>query len=368
MDTISDNLLHSLAQNYLACLADFPADLQPEHLDVPDGEQVAVFTGLIAFRLVIGNIYTYFARLAASGDRWLDREICYRAIEAPVKLLWALGAAGQLVQSPDGLDLLASRADLDRVTRLRSLKDPAAAFAVLEAVGFRIDYRSADGLSCPGGFKKCAAAAVRYPDQNEALLRALAYYAAHMPVVKNGTPFEIFLRADFRPLLPGYAVYLPHLPADEGEVIRTFDPVTREMWLEITRWAASRFPQYRAFYRVPRLRNRGWLADYSAKGKDYGLWTFIGEDGGLRVRMVLKPKGYRYSLEHIDELSPRFQELYLNCCACRDCIHCGKHIFFAHGDHLHRLCKGPWFYSPYLHPEDLPDVERLIDIHIANLK
>jgi hypothetical protein len=139
------------------------------------------------------------------------------------------------------------------------------------------------------------------------------------------------------------------------------------MWHEIMAFTAARYPQYRPYIRVPRLRSRGWLADFSTTGKDYGTWTIIGEEGGFWMRIAPKAQGYQYILTHIDQFSPRFQEIYLNCSACSDCTHCGKHFFFQHGDHVHRLCKGPWFYSPHLRPEDIADIERLIDIHLANL-
>ena len=41
------------------------------------------------------------------------------------------------------------------------------------------------------------------------------------------------MRADFRPLLPGYAIRMPHLPAEEEEVTRTFTPATLAIWREI---------------------------------------------------------------------------------------------------------------------------------------
>lgn len=72
-------------------------------------------------------------------------------------------------------------------------------------------------------------------------------------------------------------------------------------------------------------------------------------------------------LEHIGDLSPQFQETYLDSVACKDCTRCGKHFFYTHGDHVHRLCKSPWHFSPYLSIEDLPDIERLIDLRLADV-
>ena len=370
MNATSDSLTHSIARSYSLCLADFPSDLKPEHLDVPAGEQATLLAGLSTLRAVIGGIYDHFAHFTPTGERWSDREYCYRAIEGPVKLLWALGFSGQLIQGPAGLELLVSRGDLAVALKRCGVKDPPGAFAVLETVGFSLDYRGADGLTQPGGYKKCAAVAVRYPAHNEHLLRALTYYAARLPEKKGtqkGIIFEVLLRADFRPLLPGYAFHVPHLPAEEEEVTRMFDPATLEVWRAITGFMASRHPQYRLFFRVPGIRNRRWVADYSTKDNDYGLWSIFTEEGGLYVRIVLNTRGLHDLLEHIDVLSPHFQETYLTSVACKDCSHCGKHVFYTHGDHVHRLCKSPWYFSPYLRLEDLPDIERLVDFRLANL-
>ncbi len=371
MDTTSEILIHRMARNYLLCLADFPPDLKPEHLPVPAEEQTALFDGLHSLYAAIQGIYHYFAGLPVSPETagsWSEDEYCWKAIEGPVKILWGLGTVGRLAAGPDGVELCANKAELDLALKSRGFKAPAPSFAALEALGFLIDYRGPDGQKTPGGYKKSSAIHFSAPESNEVFLRALIVYAACFPVIKNGKPIEIFLRADFRPLLPGYTVALPHISLEKEEIDRTLEPRTREMWDEIGQFTAHRYPKYRPFYRVPRLRHRGWAIDYSATGKDYGLWSIFGDEQGLRLRMVLRPKGYQYLLDHIDALSPRYQEIFLNRCACTDCIRCGKHRFYQHGDHVHRLCKGPWFYSPCLEQEDLPDIERLIDIHVTHLK
>jgi hypothetical protein len=372
VNATSSSLIHSIAHNYRLCLADFPLNLKPEHLDVPAGEQAILFAGFSILRAVIGDIYDHFAHLTPTEGHWSDREYCYRAIEGAVKLLWALGAVGQLVQGPGGLELQVSRENLDEALKRCGVKNSTAAFVVLESVGFNIIYHGADGLTCPGGFKKCVAVTVRYPPHNDPLLYAVAYYAVHLPEKKSANKkksiiFEIYLRADFRPLLPGYTFHIPHLPAEEEEVTRTFDPATLEVWRELTGFMASRHPQYRLFFRVPRIRNRGWVADYSTKENDYGLWSIFVEEGGLYVRIVFNAKTLPNLLGHINELSPHFQETYLTSVACKDCVRCGKHVFYTHGDHVHRLCKSPWYFSPYLGLEDLPDIERLVDFRLANL-
>ena len=62
---------------------------------VPVDDQPTVFAGLPVLHTLIGDIYQYFTNLIPVGDRWSDWESCYQAIEAPVKLLWALGIAGK---------------------------------------------------------------------------------------------------------------------------------------------------------------------------------------------------------------------------------------------------------------------------------
>lgn len=371
MNATSSSLIHGITQNYRACLADFPSKLKPEHLDVPAGTQAIVFAGLSTLHGVIGDIYDHFAGLTPTDRHCSDREYCYRAIEGPVKLLWALGAAGRLIQGPDRLELQVSREDLDEALKRCGVKNPAAAFAVLETVGFCFLYRGADDPTCPGGYKKCVAVAVCYPPHNDPLLHALAYYASHLPgkksAKKKGIIFEILLRADFRPLLPGYTFHIPHLPAEEEEVTRTLDPATLEVWREITRFMASRHPQCRLFFRVPRIRNRGWVADYSTRENDYGLWSIFLEEGGLYVRIVFTAETLSNLFEHIDEPSPQFQETYLISVACKDCVRCGKHVFYTHGDRIHRLCRTPWYISPYLRLDDLPDIKRLVDIRLTGL-
>ncbi len=185
MNATSSSLIHGLAQNYRRCLADFPSNLKPEHLGVPPGEQAALLAGLSALHAVIGDIYDHFAELTSTDSHWLDREHCYRAIEGPVKLLWALGVAGQIIQDPDGLELQASREKLDEALKRCGVRDARAAFAILETVGFHLLYRGADGLPCPAGYKKCGAVAVCYPPHNDALLHAVAYYAFRLPEKKE---------------------------------------------------------------------------------------------------------------------------------------------------------------------------------------
>jgi hypothetical protein len=94
------------------------------------------------------------------------------------------------------------------------------------------------------------------------------------------------------------------------------------------RLARSRFP-----FRV----------HYYTKDSDYGLWSIFVEEEGLSVRIVFNDKSLLILLANIEELLPDFQESYMTHVACKDCVHCGKHVFYTHGDHVHRLCKSPWW-------------------------
>jgi hypothetical protein len=55
------------------------------------------------------------------------------------------------------------RENLDEAIKRCGVKNPTAAFAVLESVGFNLIYHGANGLTCPGGYKKCVVVAVRTP-------------------------------------------------------------------------------------------------------------------------------------------------------------------------------------------------------------
>lgn len=364
------NLIHHLAENYRVFMVDFPVELAPCHLDVPPGEQASLFAGLSTLHSVIEKIYNHFSKLDCDNIHWEDKEYCYKAIEGSVKMSWILGAFGHLIQKPAGLELQLSREDLDRAIKKYGCKDPVQAFAILKTVGFELVFYDSDGTTSAGGYKKSAAVAVRYPDQNDALLRALNYYARRLPEKKSGRKekgviFEVFLRADFRPLLPGYTYHIPHLPATVDEVTRTFDSTTLEVWNALTGYMAENYPQYRLYFRVPFPRGRKWTADYSTKDNDYGAWTIFVDEGGLVVRIALIEGTINNMLEHFKELSPDFREPYLKAVACKDCSHCGKHVFYTYKDHAHRLCKSPWYVSQYLNLEDLPNIERLVDFRLA---
>jgi hypothetical protein len=83
--------VRTISQTYRLFLVDFPAELKPEHLGIPDDKQALLFAGLPVLHAIIGNVYDYFAHLAPTDNaHWSDEDYCCLAIEGAVKLLWAL--------------------------------------------------------------------------------------------------------------------------------------------------------------------------------------------------------------------------------------------------------------------------------------
>ncbi len=366
MDAENPILIRSLARYYLLFMVDFPPELKPEHLKTPEADKV--FSGLQRFQAVVRDIYTYFLSFTPKGPRWEDVNACAVAIEGPLRLLWALGVSGEIVSTPEGAALKAGRENLDPAFKHCGLKDPNQALAVLSAVGFDLLLYDENQQPVRGNYKKCSIVQLRYPAENEPLLLALVYYAARLPrktSTKKSIIYEVFYRADLRPLLPGYKFHMPHLPASEAEVTKTFHPENMSLWRDLTRYMSIRYPQYRLFFRVPRIRHRCWVADYSTKDNDYGEWSMVIEEDSLSVRIVFNETTLSALWEHFGELTPDFQEKYLGVVRCKDCVKCGKHIYYQHGDHTHRLCKSPWFASPPLRLEDLPDIQVLLDCRLA---
>ena len=200
----------------------------------------------------------------------------------------------------------------------------------------------------------------------DALWAAMEYFARRVDIHQPGVSFVAFQRADYLALLPGGNPV--GLPYTLEEALGTLDPKTACLWREMADYLAQQYPKYVPFFRHPDLRRRTWVINYDTQAKGYGLFSLYGEESGLRVRMALKTEGRVYVLGHIDELSPRMQEMFLERITCVDCKHCGKHEFYPHGDHIHKLCAGTWFYSLHLEPEDLPSVKRLIAVHVSHLK
>jgi hypothetical protein len=363
-------LLYRMARNYSACMVPIPDELAPVHLPVPDEAQQTVYEGLLCLHGVIASLYDLFATWPKPDEKEAsDERTCYQAIEGPVVLLWGLGVAGCLSSGPDGAEWIVDKAELRKVTPARRLKNLAAVVPALERVGFAFACYDADGSVCTRGLSRCASAALRYvadPARSEALLCALAFYARCLDLNEGDAGWVAFARADYRVLVSGAD------PAarsyTEAEALRTMDPATAALWHDLARYTAERYPHYVQAFRIPSLRHRCWTADYTTTGKGYGIWSTYGDAGGFRVRMVFRPKGRAYLLEHLDELSPKMQEAFLNGTSCRDCKSCGEHLMYLHGDHVHKLCKAAWFYSPYLEAEDMASVERMVDIQVAHLR
>ena len=367
---MTDNpfLLQRMARNYLACVYPFPAELKPEHLDVPD--QPRLFDGLHRLHRAIQDLYEGFTRLEPASEKALsDEDYCWKVMDGSVFLLWTLGVVGERVEGVQGVEMRAAKPAFATSAPGRKVKEIEAVLPGLHAAGFRLSFLNADGSLCASGWKGCGTVSLGWqgdPAEADGLMSALAYFARRADIRKPGVPFEAFKRADFRCLLPG-GDPAAH-PYTFEEALSSLDAKTSGLWREMASYLAQTYPKYIPFFRHPDLRRRTWAINYDTQSKGYGLFTLYGEDGGIRLRMAFKKDGRRYVLDHIGELSPRMQEMFLNRIACVDCKHCGEHEFYPHEDHVHKLCAGAWFYSLHLEPEDLPSVQRLIAIHVAHLR
>lgn len=361
-------LLHRMARNYLACVYPFPPELCPEYLDTPDRERV--FTGLHILHQSIQDLYRAFTRLETTDENSAsDEDYCWKVLDGSAFLLWILGALGEWIDGPQGAELRVSKTALLTSVPGRKIKDISSVLPGMQAAGFNLSFRNAAGAPCAGDWKRCEMVNLGWqkdPAEADTLLSALSYFARRVDIRKPGVPFEAFKRADYRSLLPGGDPAA--LPYTFDEALSTLDPRTAALWREVAAYLAQQYPKYVPFFRHPDLRRRTWTINYDTQAKGYGLFSLYGEEGGLRVRMVLKKTGRAYVLEHIDELSPHMQEMFLNRIPCIDCKHCGQHEFYTHGDHVHKICAGTWFYSDHLEPEDLPSVQRLIAIHVSHLR
>lgn len=367
---MTDNpiLLHHMARNYLACVYPVPPELRPEHLDTPDREQV--FAGLQFLHRAIHDLYEAFSHVEAVSEKAAsDEDFCWKTLEVTVVLLWTLGVQGERIDGPQGTELRVKKSSLYSSVPGRKIKDITSVLLGMQAAGFSLSFMNADGTTCTGGWKRCEMVGLGWkktPAEADALWAALAFFARHVDIRQPGVPFEAFQRADFRSLLPGGNPAA--LPYTFDEALGTLDSKTATLWREMADYLARKYPKYVPFFRHPDLRRRTWVINYDTQAKGYGLFSLYGEEGGFRVRMALKKAGRDYVLEHIGEFSPRMQEMFLNRITCTDCKHCGKHEFYPHGDHVHKLCAGAWFYSLHLEPEDLPSVKQLIAIHVSHLR
>lgn len=367
---MTDNtiLLHRMARNYLACIYPFPPELSPEHLDTPDQE--FVFTGLQFLHRIFQELYEAFSRVEAVSEKAVsDEDYCWKTLESTGFLLWTLGAQGERIDEPQGPELRVKTLALFSSVPGRKIKDISSVLLGMQAAGFNLSFLNADGTICTGGWKSCEMVGLgwkKVPAEADALLAGLTYFARRVDIRQPGLPFEAFQRADFRSLLPGGNPAV--LPYTFDEALGTLDAKTTAMWREMADYLTWKYPKYVPFFRHPDLRRRTWVINYDTRAKGYGLFSLYGEEKGFRVRMALKDEGRAYVLGHIGELSPRMQEMFLDRITCVDCKHCGKHEFYAHNDHIHKLCAGTWFYSRHLEPEDLPSVKRLIDIHVSHLR
>ena len=367
---MTDNpiLLHRMARNYLTCVYPFPPELGPEHLDTPDRAQV--FAGLQVLHRAMRDLYEAFSRVEVSSDKAVsDEEYCWKTLEGTGLLLWTLGTLGERIDGPRGTELAVRKAALHTSVPGRRIRDIQPILLGMQAAGFRLSFLDADGAPCAGGWKGCEMVGLGWtktPAEADALWAALAYFSRAVDIRRPGVPLQAFQRADFRALLPGGNPAA--LPYTFEEALGTLDSKTAALWREMADYLAGEYRKYVPFFRHPDLRRRTWAINYDTRPKGYGLFSLYGDDEGFRVRMAFKKGGRAYVLAHIDELSSRMQEMFLNRITCVDCKHCGKHEFYAHSDHVHKLCAGAWFYSLHLEPEDMPSVKRLIAIHVAHLR
>ena len=361
-------LLHRMARNYLACIYPFPPELCSEHLDTPDREQV--FAGLQLLHQAIHDLYEAFSRVETVSEKAVsDEDYCWKTLEGSSFLLWIFGAVGERISGPQGPELRVKKSDLTSSVPGRKVKVVTSLLDAMQAAGFRLSFWNAEGSACADDWKGCERISLGWqksPAEADALWTALAFFARKVDIRQPGVPFQAFQRADFRSLLPGGNPVT--LPYTFEEALGTLDTETAALWREMAGYLARRYPKYVPFFHHPDLRRRTWVINYDTRAKGYGLFSLYGEEGGFRVRMALKKEGRAYVLEHIGELSPRMQEMFLNRVACMDCKHCGKHEFYPHGDHVHKLCAGAWFYSLHLEPEDLPSVKQLIAIHVTHMR
>jgi hypothetical protein len=360
-------LLNRIGGNYLACVYPFPPDLRPEHLQAPD--QAKVFTGLRLLHQVVQDLYAAFTHIKAVNEKELsDENYCWKTLEGAGLILWTLGIRGEKVVTPGGSQMRVQKLSLDTCAPGKKIKDISSILPAMQATGGELAFLDADGRHCSGGWKNCDLICLGWEKTEaevEALWAALRYFARRVDIRQPGIPFQAFQRVDFRSLLPGGNPAT--LPYTFEEALDTLDAKTSALWRKLADTLGQRYPQYIAFFRHPDLRRRSWVINYDTKAKGYGLFSLYGEEAGFRVRMAFKKNGRLYVLGHISELSPRMQEMFLERVTCIDCKHCGQHEYFTHGDHIHKLCAGAWFYSGYLEEEDLPSVERLIAIHVAHL-
>ena len=361
-------LLHRMARNYLACVYPFPPELHPEHLETPDQERI--FTGLQILHRAIRDLYEAFSRVEAVSKKAIaDADYCWKTLEGIGILLWTLGVQGERIDRPQDTELRVKKSTLINPAPGRKIKDISSVLLGMQAAGFNLSFLNADGTNCTSGWKGCESIGLNWqksPAEADALLAALAFFARQVDIRQPGVPLQAFQRADFRSLLPGGNPAA--LPYTFEEALGTLDAHTAALWRQMADYLAREYPMYVPFFRHPDLRRRTWIINYDIRAKGYGLFSLYGEEGGFRVRMALKKEGRTYVLGHIGELSPRMQEMFLNRITCIDCKHCGKHEFYPHGDHIHKLCAGAWFYSLHLEPEDLPSVKKLIAIHVSHLK
>lgn len=346
-------LLHRMARNYASCLV-------PEEMVAAQMDEEA---GLRELRAVIAALYEHLSQQPVTTKKLASNgTACAAVLDAPLVLLWALGKAGTLAGGPE---LVADRATLRPLLAVRKVNKLAVPAAALSAVGVDLTPCAADGALCDEGLDDCETLCARYqaaPARAQALLCSLARFAPLLDL-KTMDGLNAFARADFR-VLSGFPVGPGAFTEDE--VVRAMDAPVAALWRDWVARTSARYPEYRQVFRRPQLRQRSWVADYTRRGKGYGVWRVTANEDGLSVQMVMRPEARAQVLAHLDEYPYSIQELFLTSIRCRNCAaHCGEHQMFEHGDHVHKLCRVTWFYTPPLAAGDLPWIERILAVHVA---
>jgi hypothetical protein len=338
-------LLHQIARNYLANLAPFPGKLTPEMLPVPGDEQEQVFFGLECLHTVMNELYASYLDVEGDYARlWKDAFYCWKLVEGAPVVLWALGAAGQVVGGPEGSMLWVPKEHLRNALELRKIPNHAWAVSVLERAGFSFYYYGDDNLPCQGGYNHCATVEVGYPrrpDWNDALLKALTLYARTYQFRKGVGEFEVIARLEMRPFLPGYD---PTGPIDytQEDLFCAIPAGPTRLWQETCAHITAIEPANLPFFHLPVVRRARWQADFarSRKGRIFcGLYV---EGENFWVRIPFTPEAYQAWLRD----NPGWQEN-------------------TPGSLLKKR-RGRTVYTRSLEEVDLADVMRLLDLQAKN--
>lgn len=368
--------IHTVASNYLACFALFPAGLTPRDLNCPEGEQESVFRGLHAWRDVLRTIYT----LSLTGQpeaqaKSMDLDDAMRLVQRPVVLLWALADSGEIVQDEAGLALRVEKRDLQASLKVRALSSLSAAMSSLEQAGFTFALYSETDSPCRGGISRCAyltCRSTREPGENDALLLAMKRYAVCYHLTRPGqggcVSFKIYERGDARPLVRGFDPTAPY-EMSEADALHALPAPIVALWVEISDYIRQRFPKYRPFINEPHLGRGLWVANYSPKRDGRSLCGFYGNPTQFYLRISFQRPAMLTLLDGFTDLPPWTQQMILKFpCRGKDCLDCGKHYTLTLQGQEIRLCGGGLIYTDPVRPEWVPEIKQMLELQAEMLK